>query len=126
GVGQPGAHRPALADVAPMAEQARARPARLLLQDLPGAVRRRVVDDDQLLGNVDGAHAPQELTNRVALVIDRDDDRNQQVVGDCGRGLRSHADALPLIKMAGWFARTSRPVYQSHIMCESPTPPLAA
>ena len=44
-------------------------------QDLGRAVGRAVIDHDNLLRHVDGDDTSDELTNGVALVVDRNDDR---------------------------------------------------
>ena len=56
--------------------------AAISLEDLAGAVLRAVVDQDDLLRDRDGADLAEDLVDRVPLVVDRDHDREDQVVRD--------------------------------------------
>ena len=53
-----------------------------LFQDLAGAVLRAVIDHDDLLLDRDGTHPPEDFVDRVPLVIDRNDDREGQRLGN--------------------------------------------
>ena len=52
------------------------------LEDVAGAVRGAVVDEDDLLRHGNGLDAVEDLAERVPLVVDRDNDREHKVVGD--------------------------------------------
>jgi len=43
------------------------------VQQLPGAVGRAIVDNDDLYTDIDGLDSPQHVLNRVTLVIDGED-----------------------------------------------------
>src|SRR5205814_2213731 len=51
-------------------------------EDIAGAVAGAVVDEDDLLGQRDGLDTAEDLADRVPLVVDRDDDRQEKVIGD--------------------------------------------
>jgi hypothetical protein len=45
------------------------------VQQLPGAVGRAIVDNDDLYTDIDGLDSPQHVLDRVTLIIDGDDYR---------------------------------------------------
>ena len=90
GVPEPGAQRGALALVDLVEDDRQVGVARShLAEDLAGAVGRAVVDDDDLLADRDGADPAEDLVDRLLLVVDRDDDREDQVVGNPDRSRAS-------------------------------------
>ncbi len=76
---EPPPQRSALALVAFLEHQLE---SELLLQprqDVPRPVLRPIVDDDQLRPDRHGDHAPDDLLDRVTLVVDGHDDREERI-----------------------------------------------
>src|SRR5262245_12961333 len=52
------------------------------VEDLPRAILRSVVDDDELDAKRDGQHAPDDLLDRGTLVVHGHDNRKQRIGWD--------------------------------------------
>ena len=63
---------------------------RQVLENLPGTIRRAVVDDDQLDLQGHGPNSPDDLLHRLSLVVHGHDDGESPV--------RVHEDARPAIR----------------------------
>ncbi len=72
-----------------------AMPAREIVGERAGAVRRVVVDDDELAveapRRVRGKHRGDEIAETIALVVGGDDDRQRWEVGAADKGCGSRA-----------------------------------
>ena len=82
GPGESRAQRRPLAQVPPVPQDAEALVPLHLGQHVAGAVRAAVVDHDDFLGNADRPNAPDDLANRPFLVVNGNDHRKPQVLGN--------------------------------------------
>ena len=89
-------------------------------EHLAGAVGAAVVDDDDLAldGQLDRAHAPHDLDDRVALVVDGHDDRQLPVLAPSSLRLLSPLPPVPVVRAGETFAEVDLRLPAEHLLGE--------